>query len=898
MSKNTVYTDAVITLNDNEAKARIAEIKDRMAAVRAEMEKISKEKGIDSKEYKKAEKTLLSLSQAQKKENEQMEKFRKIMNNLNGSNLNDLQFAAKKLNQELRRLKPGTDAFVAQSYKLKEVRQKMRDIEGQAKSTQSVFGSFWTKIGWAGLVAGAIGLFKKLSTDMVSQTQAFGDRWRHETAGWKEAYNSFVATLSSGKGWKDLIANMRESYRVGKEVSAILDELFERRNSLSVEESEAQKTIEEQKRIMKDVTRTDKERIAAAETIDRMERSIAERKKEIAQQELDANTKLLLNRTKMSKEEVDTFIVNYNNNRELIQQGEEYNQKIKDREKALKGLKFANSFNEDPLKSQEFIESIQNVENEIKRLKANASEEVRWFAEMNEKYSLSNDELVTKWVQSNNAVILADVEYLQRTQKTNSTAAQLRKSITDEVIKDREKAYKNSIKAVDNHQKEMTNKAKEDYSKGIIEEKDYNARILTIQEEGLKKKKDINERFKKETVEYNSQLYDLSFKQRKDLQKLLDDTEKDAAKVAEEIAKEAANEIEKIMEDLDQEFTLEVEHIQDLMQKSAEIFRSLHSLDTLKYDLGNELKELEDIYAQGLLSEEDFRKQKAAIVKKYSEQMTTETLKPYQAGMQKATALFGEAANAVSAIQEAHMTALDAQMQRELAAAGDNAEKRSEIEQNYERKKLDIQKRYADIDMAINIAKTIAAGSLAAVQAMAQLGPVAGMAMASLIAVTTAAEVATIVAQRNAIKNQTVSSSSASSSQGRRIAKGYASGGYTEEASNDYTEVGIVHANEWVAPAAMVRANPITFAHLETIRRSGHYNSGQTGFADGGRTAEQAREPLHGAQSQPLEEMLKRTNALLSSVLSQIPIKAYVVASEMNKENDLQNKVKSIVGKK
>ena len=143
--------------------------------------------------------------------------------------------------------------------------------------------------------------------------------------------------------------------------------------------------------------------------------------------------------------------------------------------------------------------------------------------------------------------------------------------------------------------------------------------------------------------------------------------------------------------------------------------------------------------------------------------------------------------------------------------------------------------------MVINIAKTIGAGALAIMQAFAQLGPVAGAVAAAMIGVTTAAEVATIIAQRNAIKNASAGggSGSASLNTGTRTITGYSEGGNTPWSASDDTPVGVVHANEWVAPAWMKRREPLLFASLERYRKAGsHGRSGSmsSGFAAGGNT--------------------------------------------------------------
>ena len=117
---------------------------------------------------------------------------------------------------------------------------------------------------------------------------------------------------------------------------------------------------------------------------------------------------------------------------------------------------------------------------------------------------------------------------------------------------------------------------------------------------------------------------------------------------------------------------------------------------------------------------------------------------------------------------------------------------------------------------------------------------------------------------------------------------GYSHGGYTDRASSDLQEVGVVHANEWVAPASMVRSNPVLFRQLESMRRGSTAMSGVPGFADGGFTTDAAS----------TEVMVPKADldALISAIdkLTKTPIKAYVVNSEANAIQELNARIKNI----
>ena len=186
--------------------------------------------------------------------------------------------------------------------------------------------------------------------------------------------------------------------------------------------------------------------------------------------------------------------------------------------------------------------------------------------------------------------------------------------------------------------------------------------------------------------------------------------------------------------------------------------------------------------------------------------------------------------------------------------------------------------------MVINIAKAIASGALAAVEAFAAAGgnPVLGGIFAAIIAATTAIEIATIVSQRNAIKNASVSGGGSSSAPktGERKMTGYAEGGYTEDHTT-LTTVG-EKGREWVGPAWMVRKNPVMFANLERYRKSGsHGRSGSMsrGFADGGFTPGKG-----GGSSATMPEQIDieaAVEAAIRRVMADGAIRAYVVRKDI-----------------
>lgn len=894
MASNTVYTESVVTLNNQEANARLDEIRQKAAEVRKEMWEIAKAKGPDSKEFRALQKELVSLVNSEKSLNEETKRFEKVIRDLSGASMNELQSAMRKLQQQMRRTKPDTKEFYAYAEQLKSVRTRMRELESQSRAAQKVLGGFFSKIGWAGLITGAIAGIRKFGSDMIAQTQLIGDKWKFETAGWKAAYGSFVADLSSGRGWNELVQRMKDAYKNGKQVADMLDEIFERNNSLSLTEADLNLKAEKQRKIMMDATQSYQDRIAAAEEYDLIQQEIAQNRKDVAEQEMEDYKLLLQQRTELTDAELDAFVKDYNANKDLIDQAKAYQKEYADMQATVNGLYDAMTSGQG-LAYDKYKQQYDDAVAALNDFAAAADESVVRWAGIIDKYQLGNDEMVQNYVQARRKMTDADTNYERATQRSNRQAANLRKQLANEAKQAQNKAYQDDIKKSDERFKALQNQAKQAYIDGQISEQEYQGRIAAIQENSLKDRIAIGERHKQSVIDLQAQLLDLSVKQKQELEKVAADLDASLAKQIQETTEALQQEVDEYCDALGEEF---LKQWSELLDKAQEISRELNPMIALKEEMGEEMESLQTLLENNLITEEEFQKKRLEIVRRYAARQAELMTEPYAKGIQTAQKYVEQVSSFTEALQSAAAARMEAQMQAELTAAGDNAEKREEIEAGYEQKKLDLQKRYANINMGIEIAKAIAAGALAIMQGFAELGPIGGAVSAALIAATTAVQVATIVAQRNAIMNSSVDTSrtSSSSSVTQRVATGFSKGGFTEKRSNDYEPVGVVHANEWVAPAAMVRANPIVFSTLEQMRASGNYRSGVAGFADGGQAPGEAIQ-TPASDSAMDSELLRRTYELLSELKAALPFPTYLVLSQASAKMEVDNEIKKIVGK-
>ncbi len=180
-----------------------------------------------------------------------------------------------------------------------------------------------------------------------------------------------------------------------------------------------------------------------------------------------------------------------------------------------------------------------------------------------------------------------------------------------------------------------------------------------------------------------------------------------------------------------------------------------------------EMAELKNKHEQGYLSEEEYEKAKWQMKLKYATDFG-----------QKITQLTANASAAVSALMAAETAQLDAEYDVRIAAAEGNKEETERLENEKAQKKLDIEKKYADVQFAIKASDIIANTAVAIMTGYAQLGPIAGSIAAAFLGITGAAQLIAANAEREKVKNMTLGGASSSSGSRGVIVAGKEEGGY------------------------------------------------------------------------------------------------------------------------
>ena len=774
--------------------------------------------------------------------------------------------------------------------RLQEVKERMGDVEESTKDTNAKWATMWGNL-WTNVVTkGAAGL-KRLGQDIVSTSNVIGDRWNRFTTGMRKGYEAFLTTLASGD-WSGLWNNIEKAVREGRELAKLQEDVFEMQNASSLTETRNNIEISRQTAVMRDTTKSNKERIAAAEKILELENQILSVRKKTAERERVVALKAINDKTNgaLSSEDMEYIVDNYFNNAEMLDAAGDYLELEEELKKARRALKIARVTAPSLQVLATYEGNVSRLENEMKKM-LDEVDGLDKIVELQRKYDLLNDEDILAYVDAQTGYLKAQADFEQATLRTKTMLAKLREELKTE-------EYEKEAAKVEEWAAQEKIAVKQRAADRQITEEEMNAELERIETERLRRVSEVNKKFGVDILESTEAVLDDMISSMDGFTQAAAEGSEEALDVALQKARDVNTELEKMLdgsieaanaavqgdqEDRDSQLASDVELAGRVKTQFAD---KKSRLGLLAGQKEAEIAQMRSIYEDGLISEEEYQKARVDIIRRYGAQAREIQSEGWEENLQMASNILGSMASTVSSIQEDQSAALDAQMQKDLAAAGSNADKRAAIEEQYEAKKLALQKKYADINMGIQIAQALASGALAMVQAWNAAGgqPVLFGIIAAMIAATTAAQVATIVAQRNAIMNSTSGSSDSVSVRvvtgGDRGSGGYSEGGFTGYGGR-LEPAGIVHRGEYVVPVPEMR-DPEAYSHvmaIERIRSRRSRHNPLPGFADGGYT---------GAPS-------SGTDSALGGVMSELralrrkPIKAYVVLSELDAQKNLRD---------
>ena len=859
----------------------IAKTSMEMAAMRARGEE-------NTEEYKKLSTVLTDTHKKLKEQIKQSNKYAAALDKSKMS-IKQLREHAKQLRTAMNSMHKDADPKLWKKYnkELIETERRLDDLKIGAAgikepllSARKILANFKTVPGILGLVTLAFGAIKGAVNAAAEATQVWGDKIGIWQAQFKSAWTHVVRQISTGN--KVTIDSIKEVMTAAKEAQILRDELFERDNSLRIAEAQSRIDIANWTKIMNDSSRPAEERLHAQQEILNIEANLLKERQKIADQSM-AIAKADMVDLGLSDNEITQLVDLYNQNKEMF-------------DKSKKVLAEFRQLDEDIAAARAAGDYTKRSELEAQKQQKWAEESSYYYAGRSlEKYDMGNDTLIKAYVDARVAQLDAQAQYdeaeAQQARKKGTLLKQIQAETDEQRKKSREDAYNAEVLTYEKTQLALLKQLE----KGEINQAEYESRCLTAQTVMLTKQIAINKAYGEDTIKEEKQLYDLRIKaQEKFLNTIANDDKtfrehmkKEAQKEAEEISRMIQEEWLAVQEEIENDpaFALPIEK---LFQKSKEgnVSKEARRGDIDK-SYTTELDDLNQMHQLKLISEEEFLARKKELNAQYYSDIMTLEMEGAMNAVAVGQEFLNELAMMTSSIKEAELASLDAQMEKELAMAGDNAEEREAIEAKYEAKKLDIQKKYADVDMGIQIAQTLAAGAMAVMQALAQLGPVAGGIMAGIVAATTAAQVAVIIAQRNAIKNAAPGSSGGGGTSGGQNVVGFSEGGYTGHGGR-MEVAGVVHRGEYVVPQPELRDPAVAamVAGIESKRRKRTASHALPGFAEGGYTGQPDENP---DQSSPI---LLEILSLLYSI-ADTPIPAYIALSDLDAAQEIRNKFKT-----
>lgn len=865
----------------------IAETSNKLAEMRAKGQE-------NTQEFKDLTRYLQNVEKGLKASTERASEYSKALG-VSKMSMSELKKHAAQLRSALNSMHKDANPKVWEKYQkeLKDTEARMKELKGGSEKTGGVMKGMGAKIAGGFTVAtvamkalnGVINLGRKAIDSMKTQTQEWGDKWQIAVAGIEAGWNQFIANLAAGS--HTIKGSISEAAAAAREAAALMDELFERGNSYKIMEADARKFINQQNAIAMNSSKSAEERMAALEAILDKEKTLAAARQSIANQERDAALLNLKARTSLNEEQLQIAIDAYEENRNAFAIAQKYNKALDDRKSLLDAVAWGAG--KDAKSAMELKSAISECEKTI----SDASDTIVQYASILRQYNLGNDDLVRSYVDATLKVKQADIDV------TAVAAGQARRrgTLTNQINADAkaaaDKAYKDKMDAAKKaYDKEMLALKQSLIDKKITQEQ-FDAASLAAEFQLLNSKVKINKQYGKETIDLETALVDKRISLQNKLEAAVSDdkfpqwmaeTNKATDAAILEMSESLENEVDAMMDEMTDEFINRFNYLKE-KAASAPVTRDA-KIAAVNTRRDSELADLEDMHNLMLISEEEYLARKKQINIDANTEITDLSLESWADALQVAEGFLNEMSRISRMMQDAETANLEAEMNKRLAAAGNNAEEREAIEAEYEEKKLEVEKKYADIDMGINIAKAIAGGALAAVMAWAAAGghPAIAAVYTALIAASTAAEVACIIAQRNAIKSASAGGSTAASSS----SAGFSEGGYTGDGGR-LEVAGVVHRGEYVVPQPEMRDPEVAamVASIESKRRGHSSKNTLPGYADGGYTDE------------TVSSEAERSTGILENILQAVvnlngnPIPAYVVLSDIEAKTSLRDRLKS-----
>lgn len=284
------------------------------------------------------------------------------------------------------------------------------------------------------------------------------------------------------------------------------------------------------------------------------------------------------------------------------------------------------------------------------------------------------------------------------------------------------------------------NELKLQHQLGLIEEDKYQSGLYDIQVKYLTKRKNLLETYKQDSSVIEGQLLD--------------------AMIAESNRK----------------YKKEVKEIKSTPEPVENPVEDTYALDKYKQSLDGQLALLEAFHDAGIISEMEYQ-DKLTEINRQKEEERTQIRKT---ALNTISQLTGSVSQLMSAMQDKEITEIENRYDKQIEVAEKAGKDTTELEEQKEQEILNVKKKYADKQFAMNVLDIIAKTAVA-IMAAWELGPILGPIYGAIAAAQGAMQLAVANAQREQLK-------------------GLYTGGYSDDYVQGYTAKGDSHDVAGVIP--------------------------------------------------------------------------------------------------
>jgi predicted RNase H-like nuclease (RuvC/YqgF family) len=225
--------EVTVTLNGEAANNMLKLMAERAKAVGDRIREIAKKgaeaTGDERKQLADLQKEHKSLEAAQKNVTTATYDYAKVLKNLNGSSLRELEKAKKALRAQLQHLTPETQKYINTAGQLKNVEARIKQLNTGLREQQGGWGKLFSAAKQFVPVAIGIGsvvaVVQKVGStlrDATKSTQTTGDAWEKMVTGMKSGYQAFMKTIATGD-WTNFFTNIRTAIQAGQKYAEAMD---------------------------------------------------------------------------------------------------------------------------------------------------------------------------------------------------------------------------------------------------------------------------------------------------------------------------------------------------------------------------------------------------------------------------------------------------------------------------------------------------------------------------------------------------------------------------------------------------------------------------------------------------------------------------------------------------